>query len=154
MTALLVLVALVSLAIAGVLAIYVRQLDTRRTRAIGGKRRGAGRHDRARAPRGACVLRCVDRSSDPEGPTSLRKGTTSAGSMFDCDGSCQSTRQSRRQQPRLLLIPAIGLFVVIAALSAIYVWNRPSRARVGVGGRGVGRAARARRVCDISGAAT
>jgi hypothetical protein len=107
MTALLVLVTFVSLAIAGVLAIYVRQLT---------------RAERERTAANAEAL------ADMIGPAHL---DTAAEIEAPADSSASSPAMFNATQPvvaspRMFLIPLIGLFVVIAALSGIYLWNRPS----------------------------
>ncbi len=111
MTVLLVLVALVSLAIAGVLALYVRRL---------------ARTERERSEASAVAL------ADMIGPAHLETPAVTD-TTFDVPtstgvvpGSMFGATQPSTASPRVFLIPAIGLFVVIAALSAIYVWNRPS----------------------------
>ena len=111
MTVVLVLVALVSLAIVGVLALYVRRLS---------------RAERERSEASAAAL------ADMIGPAHLETPTVT-GTTFDVPtsrdvvpGSMFDATQPSTASPRVLLIPAIGLFVVIAALSAVYLWNRPS----------------------------
>jgi len=111
MTVLLVLVALVSLVIAGVLALYVRRL---------------ARTERERSEASAAAL------ADMIGPAHLETPAVT-GTTFDVPtshdvvpGSMFDATQPSAASPRVLLIPAIGLFVVIAALSAVYLWNRPS----------------------------
>jgi hypothetical protein len=101
MTALLVVVTIVSLAIAGVLLIYVRQL----TRA---------ERDRSDASAAALadMIGPAHFAPEPDAPP------TSSSAMF---GAAESPASS----PRMLLIPAMGLFVVAAALTGIYFWNRP-----------------------------
>jgi hypothetical protein len=134
MTALLVLVAIVSLAIAGVLAIYVRQLT---------------RAERERAEANAAALADMigpahldapasfDASTDLgpggadqppqgyDGPPKLHAKAEALPSQ-GLSSAMFNAAESPTAAPRLFLIPAIGLFVVIAALSAIYLWNRPS----------------------------
>jgi hypothetical protein len=107
MTALLVIVTLVSLAIVGVLAIYVRQL---------------ARADRERSEANAAAL------ADMIGPAHLdmpRDGEVSPDSPAPAPAMFNATEPAA-VSPRMLLIPVIGLFVVIAALSGIYLWSRPS----------------------------
>ena len=117
MTALLMLVAIVSLAIAGVLAIYVRQL----TRA---------EHERSEANAAALA--------DMIGPPRLDVPAPFDASIEFGSGEAEDTPPQRLSpamfnaaetpaaSPRMFLIPAIGLFVVAATLSAIYLWNSPS----------------------------
>jgi hypothetical protein len=116
MTALLVLVAIVSLAIAGVLAIYVRQLT---------------RSERERSEANAAAL------ADMIGPAHLDAPASFDASIDPGSGGAEApppllssamfnAAESPTASPRMFLIPAIGLFVVVAALSAIYLWNRPS----------------------------
>jgi hypothetical protein len=101
MTALLVVVTVVSLAIAGVLVFCVRQL----TRA---------ERDRSEASAAALadMIGPAHFGPEPDAPP------TSSSAMF---GAAESPVSS----PRMLLIPAIGLFVVAAALTGLYFWNRP-----------------------------
>jgi flagellar basal body-associated protein FliL len=113
MTALLVLVlvTIVSLAVAGVLAMYVRQLT---------------RAERERSEANAAAL------ADMIGPAHL---DTAADVDLAPDSPASSPAMFSATEPvvassRLFLIPTIGLFVVIAALSGIYAWNRPSRQTV------------------------
>lgn len=107
MTALLVLVTVVSLAIACVLAIYVRQLT---------------HAERERADANAAALADMIGPEHLEAPafTTAAAGEDPAvpSAMFGAQGPVS-------RSPRILLVPAIGLFVVVAALSAIYLWNRP-----------------------------
>lgn len=108
MTALLVLVTFVSLAIAGVLAMYVRQL---------------ARAERERSEANASAL------ADMIGPAHLETGAIPDVTALESPAASQdmfNVTQPVAASPRMFLIPAIGLFVVIAALSGIYVWNRPS----------------------------
>lgn len=116
MTALLVLVSLVSLAIAGVLAIYVRQLT---------------RAERERSEANAAAL------ADMIGPGHLEPpafATGAAGTpvsfaetpLDPAPSAMFGAQEPVARSPRILLVPVIGLFVVVAALSAIYLWNRPS----------------------------
>ena len=104
MTALLVLVTLVSLAISGVLAIYARQLT---------------RAERERAEANAAAL------ADMIGPAHLEP-TASIDAPADAGlpSAMFAAQQPASRSPRMFLIPLIGLFVVVAALSTIYLWNR------------------------------
>jgi hypothetical protein len=113
MTALLVLVSLVSLAIAGVLAIYVRQLT---------------RAERERSEANAAALADMIGPAHLEAPASFDLGAGGAEALPPQQSSSVmfGAGESAAASPRMFLIPAIGLFVVIAALSAIYVWNRSS----------------------------
>jgi hypothetical protein len=117
MTALLVLVAIVSLAIAGVLAIYVRQLT---------------RAERERSEANAAALADMIGPAHLDAPASfdasidLGSGGAEAPPPQRLSSAMFNAAESPTASPRMFLIPAIGLFVVIAALSAIYLWNRPS----------------------------
>jgi len=111
MTVLLVLVALVSLAIAGVLALYVRRL---------------ARTERERSEASAVALADMIGPAHPETPAVTDTTFDVPTSTGVVPGSMFGATPPSTASPRVLLIPAIGLFVVIAALSAIYVWNRPS----------------------------
>ncbi len=111
MTVLLVLVALVSLAIAGVLALYVRRL---------------ARTERERSEASAVALADMIGPAHPETPAVTDTTFDVPTSTGVVPGSMFGATQPSTASPRVFLIPAIGLFVVIAALSAIYVWNRPS----------------------------
>jgi hypothetical protein len=126
MTALLVLVTIVSLGIAGVLAIYVRQLT---------------RAERDRSEANAAALADMIGPAHLESPAFAEATAGKRGSISAAVGKPGSAAETPLDQtaspmfgaqepvsrsPRVLLVPAIGLFVVIAALSAIYLWNRPS----------------------------
>lgn len=104
MTALLVLVTLVSLAIAGVLAIQARQL---------------ARAERERAEANAAALADMIGPAHLEPPASIDAPVDAVwpSAMF-------AAQQPASRSPRMFLIPLIGLFVVVAALSTIYLWNR------------------------------
>ena len=134
MTALLVLVTLVSLAIAGVLAIYVRQLT---------------RAERERSDANAAALADMIGPAHLEAPASfdasIDLGVGGADQPQQASPVMFGAAEPAAASPRMFLIPAIGLFVVIAALSAIYAWNRSSTQRGGRRGRVRGRAAGARR---------
>jgi hypothetical protein len=101
MTALLVVVTIVSLAIAGLLLIYVRQLT---------------RAERDRSNASAAAL------ADMIGPAHFGSATdaapTTSAAMF-------GTAESAASSPPAFLVPAIGLVVVAAALTGVYLWNRP-----------------------------
>lgn len=115
MTALLVLVTLVSLAIAGVLAIYVRQLT---------------RAERERSDANAAALADMIGPAHLEAPASfdasIDLGVGGADQPQPVSPVMFGAAEPTAASPRMFLIPVIGLFVVIAALSAIYAWNRSS----------------------------
>jgi hypothetical protein len=117
MTALLVLVTIVSLAIAGVLAIYVRQLT---------------RAERERSEASAAALADMIGPAHLEAPASfdapirLGAGGAETPPPQQLSSVMFGAAEPAAASPRMFLIPMIGLFVVIAALSAIYVWNRSS----------------------------
>jgi len=105
MTALLVLVTVVSLAIAGVLMIYVRQLT---------------RAERERTEASAAALADMIGTADLDSTAATlahNDDTTASPDIF------KATEPSA-VSPRVLLIPLVGLFVLIAALSGVYLWNR------------------------------
>jgi hypothetical protein len=107
MTALLVLVTLVSLAIAGVLMIYVRKLT---------------RAERERSEANAAAL------ADMIGPGHLDHAPVALNTESDAaaPSAAMFGAESSAVSPRVFVVPVIGLFVLIAALSGIYLWNRPS----------------------------
>lgn len=113
MTALLVLVTFVSLAIAGVLAFYVRQLT---------------RAERERSEASAAALADMIGPAHLEPPASFDLGDRGAEAPAPQLSSSVmfGAAEPAAASPRMFLIPVIGLFVVIAALSGIYVWNRSS----------------------------
>jgi flagellar basal body-associated protein FliL len=107
MTTLLVLATLVLLAIAVVLAMHVRQLV---------------RAERDRSEANAAAL------AEMLGPAHL--DALADGDVPDNPAASPSAMFSGMQpaaaSPRTFLIPVIGLLVVMAALSGIYLWNRQS----------------------------
>lgn len=122
MTALLVAITLASLALAGALAAYVvrltreeRDRSEARATALAEALAAAGGPAAAESPPQADAAPAL-----PEVPG------VEAAAVAGPDAALFGAALPRPGSPRLLLIPLLGVVIVGLALSAIYVWNRPT----------------------------
>ena len=135
MTALLVVVTLVSLALAGALLVYVLKLSREERDRSEARAAALAELLEAQAPSEPVQLRALEPSPHVERKSATRlEPTEAADRSRTADLFASATADPAREHPmRRLLAPAIGVAIVGLALTSVYLWNRPA-ATVQAGG--------------------
>ena len=122
MTALLVIVTLVSLGVAGALLVYLLRL-TRLERERSDARAAAlsAMLTEPEAARSSIPVRGPSRGDDLPLIVEEAHAALTRGPMFGGDGADDTSRR-----PRLVAVAAIGVVVVGLTIAGVYAWNRPS----------------------------
>jgi hypothetical protein len=135
MTALLVVVTLVSLALAGALLVYVLKLSREERDRSEARAAALAELLEAQAPSEPVQLRALEPSPHVERKSAIRlEPAEAADRSRTADLFASATADPAREHPmRRLLAPAIGVAIVGLALTSVYLWNRPA-ATVQAGG--------------------
>jgi hypothetical protein len=135
MTALLVVVTLVSLALAGALLVYVLKLSREERDRSEARAAALAELLEAQAPSEPVQLRALEPSPHVERKSAIRlEPAEAADRSRTADLFASATADPAREHPmRRLLAPGIGVAIVGLALTSVYLWNRPA-ATVQAGG--------------------
>ena len=128
MTALLVIVTLASLALAGALLVYVLKLSREERDRSEARAAALAELLEAQAPSEPVQLRDLEPSPHVERKSAFRlEPAEAADRSRTADLFASATADPAREHPmRRLLAPAIGVAIVGLALTSVYLWNRPA----------------------------